>query len=304
MVSVSVIIPAFNSASTLHRCLLSVTGQTMKPHEIIVVDDGSTDETAHIITEFPEVKYIYQTNRGPSSARNTGAGFSSGSFLAFLDSDDYWTSDHIERLTSVLSDRNGLKWAAAPYFKMASDGKKSVVKLPGKYIKGSSTDYFYSTPKYHFLSAISVLLDRSSFIDAGGFPEKYFRGEDLSLWLRFAMKNPILGYSDKPTAIYTWTPGSLTDKKGNYEQLMQRVIDDYIWVKNQPVKSMDRAWPVMKRWVNGLIVKLALDYDNERLAVIRDTFAPAMGVFMNARVRFLIAVTKLMRRRNVQKMGI
>ena len=96
MTSVSVIIPAYNSESTITRALQSVTAQTRAPKEIIVVDDASTDNTREIAANFASTSSIplrvitQSSNGGPSAARNTGWDAASGDYIAFLDADDQW----------------------------------------------------------------------------------------------------------------------------------------------------------------------------------------------------------------------
>jgi Glycosyl transferase family 2 len=93
---ISVIIPAFNVASCLGRCLESVLRQSHSHHEVIVVDDGSTDGTAEVLGEYGDkIRHCYQENRGPSVARNQGLRLAQGEFVAFLDADDYWLPDFL-----------------------------------------------------------------------------------------------------------------------------------------------------------------------------------------------------------------
>lgn len=92
---ISVVIPAFNREKYLARAIKSVLAQGYPRLEIIVVDDGSTDQTALIVKSFSEVRYFYQKNLGPASARNKGIMESEGEILAFIDSDDLWTSDKL-----------------------------------------------------------------------------------------------------------------------------------------------------------------------------------------------------------------
>ena len=95
--SVSVIIPTFNRAERLPRALLSVLEQSRPADEVIVVDDGSSDQTRELLkAEFPAIKLIVQSNQGVSAARNRGVEASSGSWLAFLDSDDEWLPEKLE----------------------------------------------------------------------------------------------------------------------------------------------------------------------------------------------------------------
>jgi glycosyltransferase involved in cell wall biosynthesis len=93
---ISCIIPSFNAADYIREALDSIQGQTLKPFETIVVDDGSTDETAKIIANYgTPVTYIYQDNAGPGAARNRGIELARGDFLAFLDADDVWHPDKL-----------------------------------------------------------------------------------------------------------------------------------------------------------------------------------------------------------------
>ena len=92
---ISVIIPTYNRADLVQRAIKSVLNQTKKPNEIIVVDDGSTDNTKQILKNYP-VKILYQKNKGVSSARNIGIKNAKYEFIAFLDSDDEWIEEKLE----------------------------------------------------------------------------------------------------------------------------------------------------------------------------------------------------------------
>ena len=92
---VSAIIPVYNGERFLADALKSVMGQAHRPLEIIVVDDGSTDRSAEIVGRYPEIRYIYQDNQGPASARNTGLRAAKGEFLTFLDADDLWSGNKL-----------------------------------------------------------------------------------------------------------------------------------------------------------------------------------------------------------------
>lgn len=99
---VSVIIPAYNAARYLAETLESVLAQTVAPHEILVIDDGSTDATPAITAKYaPRVTYLHQQNRGVSAARNNAIGQATGNWIAFLDSDDLWEKQFIERVRPV-----------------------------------------------------------------------------------------------------------------------------------------------------------------------------------------------------------
>jgi glycosyltransferase involved in cell wall biosynthesis len=92
---VSVIIPTYNYEKYIAAALDSVFAQTYRPIEVIVVDDGSTDKSAEIISTYPEVRYFYQSNQGPAIARNVAISNANGEFIAFLDADDQWQPDKL-----------------------------------------------------------------------------------------------------------------------------------------------------------------------------------------------------------------
>ena len=93
---ITVVIPTYNRYEFLKRALASVYAQSYPPKEVIVVDDGSTDNTSQIKQDFIDAKYIYQTNSGVSSARNLGIKNSASEWIAFLDSDDEWDIDKLK----------------------------------------------------------------------------------------------------------------------------------------------------------------------------------------------------------------
>jgi glycosyltransferase involved in cell wall biosynthesis len=99
---VSVIIPVYNGARFLRAALESVFAQTYRPIEVLVVDDGSADDSGVIAQSFPEVRYIHQTNQGVAAARNNGIESARGEFYAFLDQDDLWTPDKLKLQVAYL----------------------------------------------------------------------------------------------------------------------------------------------------------------------------------------------------------
>jgi glycosyltransferase involved in cell wall biosynthesis len=99
---ISVIIPAYNAEKYLAEALDSIVSQDYQPHEVIVVDDGSTDNTAAIVKSYPEARYVYQSNRGLAAAKNTGLTHATGGLISFLDSDDIWLPSKSRREVEYL----------------------------------------------------------------------------------------------------------------------------------------------------------------------------------------------------------
>ena len=111
---ISVIIPTYNRKHTLNRAIHSVLSQTSQPREIIAVDDGSTDGTKEWLAKmYPAIRYIHQSNSGVSAARNVGIKTAQGDWLAFLDSDDEWLPQKLERQVAAVAEAM-LQLASSP----------------------------------------------------------------------------------------------------------------------------------------------------------------------------------------------
>ena len=107
-IQISVVIPTYNRGSLIARALDSVIGQTRKPDEIIVIDDGSTDDTRQRVEPYlSSIRYIQQKNGGASASRNNGVEAARLPWVAFLDSDDFWTATHLERMASAIRETEG-----------------------------------------------------------------------------------------------------------------------------------------------------------------------------------------------------
>lgn len=189
---ISVIIPTFNRFKLLQRALSSVFNQSYLPKEIIVVDDGSTDETKNI-QNLLHVKYIYQPNKGVSSARNLGIKHATSQWIAFLDSDDTWHKDKLA-LHVKLHEQNPSLHVSYTNEKWIRDDKE--VKIPKKFAKYSG--YIFEHCLSHCIIApSSVFIKKEVFEEVGVFDESLEVCEDYDLWLRITSLYPV-GFIDKP----------------------------------------------------------------------------------------------------------
>ena len=169
---VSVIIPVYNGEKYVAYALESVFKQDYQPLEVILVDDGSTDRTAEIIGKYDNVHYIYQTNQGVSSARNTGVAASSGEIIAFLDSDDYWP---LNRLT-----------VSVRYFQQHPEigyvlGKQMMFVESGCPVPAWVKAEWLTVPQD--ASNTAVLVGRRVAFDRVGLFNKDYRGGEDTEWL-------------------------------------------------------------------------------------------------------------------------
>lgn len=211
---VSIIIPTYNRSKLIIRTIESVLAQTFSDFEIIVVDDGSTDNTRGILKEHIDsgkIKYIYQNNAGPARARNNGIRNARGEILAFLDSDDEWTQDKLEKLMGLFKEKGQdiLVYSDIEYVDVNGDKKGNLFSKTkpheGKVAKKMLADNFVATS--------SVAVAKSLIEKAGGFPEfKLPIGEDYYLWLKIA------GFADfyfvnEPLVKYRVHSGQITTNK-------------------------------------------------------------------------------------------
>ncbi len=195
--TVSVIIPTHNRAHTLSRALESVLAQSHPVLEIIVIDDGSTDETPGLMAEqYAQCCYLRQDNQGVSAARNRGIQQARGEWLALLDSDDCWMPKKLERQFDRLAALPGHRLCHSDEI-WIRNGKR--VNAMRKHAKQGGHIYQYCLPLC-VISPSATLLHRSLFEVYGLFDENLPACEDYDLWLRICSREPV-AYVDEPLVI-------------------------------------------------------------------------------------------------------
>ena len=193
---VSVIIPTFNRAEVVSRAVNSVLNQTFKDFECIVVDDGSTDGTDSVLLGFADkIKVIKTENRGVSAARNTGAKLAAGKYIAFLDSDDEWKPQKLQKQCDFMR-QSGFRISQTDET-WVRNGK--FVNKSAKYIRPSG-DIFYNCLEVCAVTPSSVMMERELFFEYGGFDGTFPVCEDYDLWLRMSLKEKF-GLIDEPLII-------------------------------------------------------------------------------------------------------
>ena len=189
---VSVVIPAYNAAQFIKQAIESVLTQTYRDFEIIVVDDGSTDNTPHIVQEYGKViRYIRQPNRGLSAARNTAIRNARANVIALLDSDDLWEPQYLERMIGLLNihpEAAGV-YCGFQYIKTRGDhvGKPSLKTVP--------PDLFYTTMREegNWLAPCAVIFRKNLAESVGLFDESLHAVEDWDMWIRLSEHQPFIG---------------------------------------------------------------------------------------------------------------
>jgi glycosyltransferase involved in cell wall biosynthesis len=188
---ISVIIPTYNRLELLKQTVDSVRTQTFRDFELIVVNDGSTDGTGQWLETQPDLKPVYQANRGIASSRNAGAGIARGQWFAFLDHDDLWAPDKLEIQARFVRQEPQVALVAARHVRL---GTSVAATRRENWIKG---DLFVKAFSESFIHTSSVMIRRDVFEQIGGFPTQYRFADEFDVWLKIAARYPI-AYVDDP----------------------------------------------------------------------------------------------------------
>lgn len=213
-IDVSVIVPAYKAEAFIARALNSIAAQTALPREVVVVDDGSPDRTAAAAEACREalapiaLRVIRQDNRGAGAARNRAVQEASSTYVAFLDADDEWLAEKLERSLAILKSEN-LLLVAHNYDAVTPDGAETRVDCHARFEEGP--DAFVSLYRKGYLATSTLVTLRDMVIEAGGFDETLGNAQDFDLWLTLlAVPGRSFAVFDASLTRYHITAGSVT----------------------------------------------------------------------------------------------
>jgi glycosyltransferase involved in cell wall biosynthesis len=212
---ISVIIPCYNHARYLPAAIDSVSMQDYPNKEIIVVDDGSSDNTKEVAANYPQVKYIFQNNSGLSAARNTGLKNSGGELLLFLDADDWLYADALKTNTRYLAEDPDLAFVSGGHNKVDDAG----CILSAEDIDVNE-DHYQWLLKMNYIGMHATVLYRRWVFDEFEFDTSLKACEDYDLYLRIARKYPIAHHTKK-IAAYRWHNSNMS---GNIPKMLGSVL--------------------------------------------------------------------------------
>ena len=260
---ISVVIPLYNKEHQILKTLESVLRQSYTDYEIVIVNDGSTDQSVEKIKELtdPRIRMIHQNNAGVSAARNRGIKESRGEYIAFLDADDEWKSNYLSSIADLINRHHDCDVFTVAYeFKDEyGNTKPSVIRC-----KNLNNENCLSENYFHIASisdaplwTSAVVASKSSLIECGGFPEGVTSGEDLITWAKLASGYKIARLNETLAVYYTPTTGptgkvprDLTSTKDAVGtelinlslQYPQKGINEYVsfWYKMRAVINLNR----------------------------------------------------------------
>jgi len=270
---VSVVIPAYNLEGCIGRAIESVLAQTRPADEIIVVDDGSTDGTGEIAKKYGlAVRYIYQENAGASAARNTGIKTAKYEWVAFLDGDDEWLEENLERQMGILERNEELVWTAGNFIMCFCQEKRRQNKLDPnrglRLLEGKEyfQEYFQAFRNGDWGCTDTIVVRRSVLEEAGLFRVGQLGANDLDMWWRIAYRHPIIGYNVEPLAIYHMQIADSITKRFCRPDILGDLIERHLKLAEQYGREKEFrpcAEHVLRYWIHKYIF-------DERIFGVRD----------------------------------
>lgn len=278
MAEVSIIIPAFKAAEFIGEALASVAAQTFTSHEVIVVNDGSpdTEELERELKQYPaRLHYIKQENRGAAAARNAGLRAATGEFVAFLDADDTWLPNFLEKQITLLKRTNAdLVYADARLFGESPLAGRTFMEVQPS--RGEVTPENLLAIKVTVLTS-TVLARKEPILTVGLFDETLRRGQDFDLWLRLAKRGARFAYQTDVLAHHRIVESGLS---GDTISQLKRTLAVLEAIKNKEVLTASEN-AALEFNMNRTLRELALEDGKEKL--LRRDFVGARRSFDEAK---------------------
>ncbi|QIZ60560.1 glycosyltransferase family 2 protein [Acinetobacter indicus] len=217
----SVVIPLYNKQYSIEKCINSVLNQKFKNFELIIVNDGSSDNSLEIAKKTCnnnrdiEIKFINQENQGVSIARNNGVNHSKFDYICFLDADDEWTSDFLLDMNNLIQ-----RYEEANLYCLAHLIKKGNKIIKPKHgldddFEGYVSDFFYSSSRGSVAKSSKICVRKPALLNIGGFPEKIVAGEDLYVWILLALNGKVAASMKFNTIVYQEVDDSRHSRKNS-----------------------------------------------------------------------------------------
>ena len=294
--TVSVVIPAYNMEKYIGRAIDSVLAQTRQPDEIIVVDDGSTDNTADVIKSYgSRVHYIRQENGGASVARNTGIEAAKSEWIAFLDADDEWLPEKLQLQIECFARNKALLWGGGNYLiRDAGDPNCREACVDRQVWRSFAGDkdymenYFDAYVRDICILTSTVIAARSFLEEVGMFRLGQMWAQDTDLFWRMAYRQPKLGYLIQPVTVYSRDlPASITTlNKGRIQQRCDLIERHLKMAAEHGMSESFRpcALKLLTRWLRGY-----LDQPNVDISQILERFDDILPRNLKIEMRMRIA---------------
>ncbi len=294
--TIAAVIPAYNLGPYIGRAVESALRQTRALDEILVVDDGSTDETPQILASFGgRIRVIRQDNAGASAARNAGILAAKSDWIAFLDGDDAWLPEAISLLGGIVERHLELVWATGNFFRCDCDAghrqwediTSSRMDAIRKHLGGGEVfgSYFVAHNLFAAGCTDTMILRRDAIVEAGMFLPGQKRINDMDLWFRVAYRHPAIGFVAQPLAVYHLDIPNSTIKAHCDPQIIAEFLRRHFELADQSGKAEDFRPCAAKMLGSWLTMLLDLRQGRE----VRDLLREFGGLYS----RYFVATNRI-----------
>lgn len=217
-VKFSVVIPLYNKSSSVEHTVKSVLAQTWRDYEIIIVNDGSTDGSDHVVQRINDlrIRVIHQSNAGVSAARNRGIFESNYEYIAFLDADDSWDPTYLEEMERLITDIPDAGMYGCAFDEIHKGMSVSRDFALTDNFRGIIKNYFIHARQSHLFGSSATIIRKEAFLKAGLFDTRLSVGEDIDLWFRIAYYHPVAFYNKVLSHYNTSFPNRAMNRKHDY----------------------------------------------------------------------------------------
>jgi glycosyltransferase involved in cell wall biosynthesis len=284
-VLLSVIIPTFNRSDFLRKTICTIKNCGVQSLEIIVVDDGSTDDTLKLLKSIKEIRYCHQENKGVGAARNVGFDLSRGRYVAFLDSDDQWLPGAPKKVLDLLDRYPNVSVVFADALVgNPQEGLRSWIEIAGQDIflqlpHGEPEPGFWILERIPFFRRLaernavfigSVIMRREAFERGGPFSLTATGSEDWELWMRLASQMTF-GYWAEPMSVYLRHPNNMSRDKEKMTYGFYRTLETILSDKRLSLAPSEQEW-INQRLQQALFYHAYQAWDREDYEAAKERF--------------------------------
>jgi glycosyltransferase involved in cell wall biosynthesis len=285
MTKISVVIPVYNGGAHVDTAIQSVLRQHYSDWELIVVDDGSTDDTTSVLSRYSNgLKVLHQTNRGPSAARNNGLRNATGEYVAFLDADDTW-DDNFLKIASAKLDTLSCDYVGVCTGWEYSEQSRGTLTHTRRKLRGNIglRKLMVSNP----FPIHAALIRKNAVVDAGGFDEEIYAMEDWDLWLRLTLPGSRFGAIDSCLAQYTLHGISNSSNPDRMRAGRIRTLDKLFDNNHLPKEiAKNQASAYARIYIQNCVEYFAVRRDNDALIDFREAIKYSPDILLNLHVYY------------------
>lgn len=251
---ISIITPAYNAETTIVATIESVLNQTWKNWEMIIIDDGSTDNTHQTAASVhhPGIRLLQEKNKGVAATRNQGMKLAKGEYIAFLDSDDLWEPEKLASQIAFFQQADS-SYGLVHSSYLEFDEQGSYAPKPLQHCKNLNISGEVHTDLiiHDFIATLTVMIKREVVENIGDFDLNFSGTEDWDLWIRIAEKYKV-GYIDRSLARYRLNASGLSKNYTSFEGELKKVLDKYLTPSNvNPKQKRLALWLFHRHMTHG-----------------------------------------------------